>query len=93
MTVGTLYLDLLVPDGQSLKEKRSVLKSVKDQLRQKFNIAVAEVEEQDRWQRAGLGVAAVGSDKRYVNGLLSQVVEWVRGSRLVELIDYQLEMY
>ena len=93
MTIGALYLDLMVPDGQSLKEKRSVLKSVKDQLRRKFNIAIAEVEEQDRWQRAGLGVAAVGSDKRYVNGLLSQVVEWVRASRLVELIDYQLEMY
>ena len=93
MTVGTLYLDLLVPDGQSLKEKRSVLKSVKDQLRQQFNIAVAEVEEQDRWQRAGLGVATVGSDRRYVNGLLSQVVEWIRASRLVELIDYQLELY
>ena len=93
MTVGTLYLDLLVPDGQSLKEKRSVLKSVKDQLRHQFNIAVAEVEEQDRWQRAGLGIATVGSDRRYVNGLLSQVVEWVRASRLVELIDYQLEMY
>lgn len=93
MTVGTLYLDLLVPGGQSLKEKRSALKSVKDQLRNTFNIAVAEVEEHDRWQRAGLGVAAVGADRRHVNGLLSQVVEWVRASRLVELIDYQLELY
>lgn len=93
MTIGALYLDVLIPGGQSLKEKRSALKSVKDQLRQHFNIAVAEVEERDRWQRAGLGVAAVGSDRRYVNGLLSQVVEWVRASRLVELIDYQLEMY
>ena len=93
MTVGALYLDLLLPPGQSLKEKRSVLKRVTEQLRRQFNISVAEVADQDRWQRAGLGVAAVGSDRRYVNGQLSQVVEWMRASRLVELIDYQLEMY
>ena len=93
MIVGTLYLDLHVPEHGSLKGKRSVLKSLKDQLRQRFNVSIAEVESQDLWQRAGIGVAAVGSDRRYVNGLLSQVVEWVRSSRLVELIDYALELY
>ena len=93
MTIGALHLDLHLPGGRSLKDKRSVLKSLKDQLRRRFNIAVAEVGDQDLWQRAGLGVAAVGSDRRYVNGQLDEVVNWVRESRLVELIDYAVELY
>ena len=92
MIVGVLHLDLHLPGGQSLKEKRSVLKRLKDQLRNRFNIAVAEVDHQDLWQRAGLGVAAVGCDRRYVDGQLASVVDWVRESRLVDIIDYHTEL-
>ena len=90
MVVGLLTLDLHLPESQSLKEKRMVLKSMKDRLRQQFNIAVAEVDGQETWQRVTLGVAGVGCDRRYVNGQLSQVVEWVQRQRDVELTDYEL---
>ena len=92
MTVGVLHLDLHLPGGHSLKEKRSVLKRLKDQLRNRFNISVAEVGDQDLWQRAGVGIAAVGSDRKYVDGQLATVVDWVRESRLVDIIDYEVEL-
>ena len=92
MTVGVLHLDLHLPGGQSLKEKRSVLKRLTDQLRNRFNISVAEVDDQDLWQRAGVGIAAVGSDRQYVDGQLATVVDWVRESRLVDIIDYEVEL-
>ena len=90
MLVGLLTLHLYLPENQSLKEKRMVLQRLKDLLRQRFNISVAEVDGADTWQRAVLGVAGVGTDRRYVNGQLSQVVEWIEKQRSVELTDYEL---
>ena len=92
MVVGVLRLEVYLADSGSLKAKRSVLKSLKDQLRNRFNIAVAEVEANDLWQRAMLGVVTVGSDHAYVNGCLSQVVEWMREQRQAELIKVEQEM-
>ena len=66
--------------------KRSVVKSLKDQLRGRFNIAVAEVEANELWQRATVGVSAVGEERSQVESLLRQVIAWVRGTRFVELI-------
>ena len=86
MVVGLLRLDLRVPGAQSLKDKRSVVKRLKDQLRGRFNLAVAEVEANDLWQRAALGLCTVGEDRAYVQGLLGRVTQWVRATRLVELI-------
>ena len=75
-----------------MKTKRSVLKSLKDQLRNRCNVSVAEVDANDLWQRAMLGVVMVGSDHAYVNGGLSQVVEWMREQRQAELITIEQEM-
>lgn len=90
MVVGLLTLELHLPESQSLKEKRMILKSLKDRLRQQFNISIAEIDGQETWQRVRLGVAGIGADRRYVNGQLSQVVEWVQRLRAVELTDYEL---
>ena len=86
MIIGLLQLDVHVPHAQSLKDKRSVVKRLKDQLRGRFNVAVAEVAANDTWQRATLGLSTVGEDRAYLHGVLSQVTEWVRATRLVELI-------
>ena len=92
MTVGTLRVELLIPEANSLKDKRSVLRSLKDRLRLKFNIAVAETEATNVWRRATIGIAAVGTDSRRVNSVLSNVVNFLRGFRRVQLIDYELEI-
>lgn len=89
--VGLLQLEVHLPKAQSLKDKRSVIKSLKDQLRGRFNVAVAEVEPSEKWQRATVGISTVGEDRAYVQGLLTQVTEWVRGTRMVELIRVEQE--
>ena len=70
MVVAVLSVELFIPYAQSLKDKRMVLRRVKDRL-QKFNVAVAEVEHQDRWQRAGLGIVAVSTTVTHAEQELS----------------------
>lgn len=77
MIVGVLRVELHVPHAQSLKDKRSAVKSVKEQLRSHFNVAASEIEANDTWQRATLGVSAVGDEPAHVNGLLAQVKDWL----------------
>ncbi len=93
MVVGVLQLELHVPEAQSLKDKRSVIKRIKDQLRGRFNVAVAEVDANETWQRATVGVSAVSDQRAYVEGLLVEVTEWLRATRLVELIRVEQEYW
>ena len=93
MIVGTLRLRLVLRESHSLKDKRRVLRSLKDTLANKFNIAVAETAEQDVWQSAELGVATVGADAPFVQSVLSNVVNYARFFGGVELVDSQQEIY
>ena len=93
MIIGTLAIRVIIPGAHSLKQKRSVLKSIKDRLRNNFNISVAEVEASEVWQSATLGVAMVGSDRQYVNAVLSKVIDYLRNFRQIQLINYELELY
>ena len=70
MVIALLHIELHIPHAQSLKEKRMVLRRVKDRL-QKFNVAIAEVEHHDRWQRAGLGLVAISTTTEHVERELS----------------------
>jgi uncharacterized protein YlxP (DUF503 family) len=93
MIIGLCTIDLHLPGANSLKDKRSVLKSVSRRIRNKFNVSIAEVEEQDVWRSAVLGVVTVSNDAAYVHGLLTKVVDWIERTRLdVDLVDYQIEM-
>lgn len=93
MVVGVLHVELHLPNAHSLKEKRSVLNSVKARMRGKFNVAVAEAETNDTWQRAALGVAAVGSERVYVDGLLEGVIQWLRAERVVAVMRVEQEWW
>ena len=93
MVVGTLVIRFVLRESHSLKDKRQVIKSVKDRLFNKFRVSVAEVDHQDEWNRATLGVGMVGTDRRYVNEVLSKVVDAVRFVPGAELADYELEMW
>jgi uncharacterized protein len=74
MIVGLLSVELFIPHAQSLKDKRMVLRSIKDRVR-KFNVAVAEVEHQDVWQRAGLGIVAISTTTQHVDQELAAVAD------------------
>ncbi len=93
MIVGTLKIRLVLRESRSLKDKRRVLRSLKDTLSNKFNISVAETGEQDVWQSAEIGAAAVGTDTPFVQSVLSNVVNYVRYFGGVELVDFEQETY
>jgi hypothetical protein len=87
MVVGVMELHLALIDNESLKDKRSVVKRVIHRCRNNFNVAAAEVEDQDLTDRATIGIVAVGNDGRYVEGLLEKVEAFVDRLALAELLD------
>ncbi len=92
MIVGVCTVELFIPDGQSLKSKRQVLSSLKERLRGKFNVSVAEVDGQDLWQKAVLGIACVANEKAYVNQVLDQVLNQIRSVPAVEVLQSRIEL-
>jgi uncharacterized protein YlxP (DUF503 family) len=93
MIVGTARLELSLPENGSLKGKRQVVKSLTARLHNEFNVAAAEIEDNDVWQTAVLGVACVTNDGRHADQILSRVVRFVEQSRLdAELVDYQIDI-
>jgi len=92
MIVGTLHVRLLVREARTLKDKRQVVKSIKDRLRNGFNVSVAEVGALDNRQVAELGLAMVCNEAHPVKTALGQVVEALRSHPVAELIDYELEV-
>jgi len=92
MIVGTLRVRLLVREARTLKDKRQVVKSIKDRLRNAFNVSVAEVDALDNRQLAVLGVALVTNETHHAKVELGQIVEAMRSHPIVELLDYELEV-
>lgn len=91
MVIGVCRVELHLPDRHSLKEKRHVVKSLKDRMRRAFNVSIAEVGDQDLWQRAVLAAACVGTDRAYVNGVLDQLLRAVEREDGVEIVRSELE--
>lgn len=87
-----MTLELFLPDNRSLKGKRQILNHLKDQVRNRFNVSVAEVGENDLWQRCRLGVAIVSNERAFADQVLSKVVSFVAEDRRAVLLDYQLEI-
>jgi uncharacterized protein len=92
MVVGVCHLELYLHDNFSLKGKRQVLRSIVQRARQRFNIAIAEVAEQDLWQKAVLGICAVGNDRQRVNSTLDQVINFIEETQLTDVADSQIEI-
>jgi uncharacterized protein len=87
MVVGILRIELFIPESASLKSKRYAIKSIKDRLRNRFNISVAEVDNCDKWQRASLAVAAVSNESRHIDSIMSNVMNLVHGDHRIEVLD------
>ncbi len=92
MVIGVCQLELLLHDNFSLKGKRQVLRSIVERARKKFNISIAEVEGQDLWQKAVLGVCAVGNDRQFVNSVLDRVINFIENTQLTDVADSQIEI-
>jgi len=93
MVVGTLNLKLAIFGAYSLKDKRRAVNSLKDRLKSRFNVSVAEVGSLDRWQQAEIGVALVANDGQFVRSVLDKLVEYVRQDTWTSLVDCEREIF
>ncbi len=92
MVVGICTVELWIPESQSLKDKRQVLHSVKDRLRGKFNLSIAEVDGQDLWQKAVLGMACVANDGSHVEQVLEQALNVIKSMPTIEVVRVHREL-
>ena len=92
MIIGSLHARLYVRESRTLKDKRQVVKSIKDRLRNAYNVSVAEIEDQDNRQVAVLGVAMVGNEVRHVRTSLEQIVNQLRGHPVAEFLGHEIEV-
>ena len=93
MHLGVCRVSLRLPENQSLKGKRRVALSIIPRVRSKFNVAVAEVEDGQLWQRLTLGIACISNESHHANEVLSKVVQYIQETRLdAELLDYEIEI-
>jgi uncharacterized protein YlxP (DUF503 family) len=90
-SIGVLTLELRLENSHSLKDKRHVVKSLKDRLRNKFNVAVAEIEYQDLWQRAAVAAVTVASDHVHAERVLQSVEAEAAALLGPELVEATLE--
>jgi uncharacterized protein YlxP (DUF503 family) len=92
MTIGVLQVEVAIPDAMSLKDKRRVIKSIKDRIAHSHNVSIAEVGALDEHRRCILGMAMVSNDGRYVEGALSKLVDFIRAVPQVNLMDYTIDL-
>jgi uncharacterized protein YlxP (DUF503 family) len=91
--VGVARIALHLAENASLKGKRMVVKSVTQRVRNRFNVAVAEVDTQDAWQVATLGIVCISDDPRHANEMLSKVIDFIESERLdAEVGEVDLEL-
>jgi uncharacterized protein YlxP (DUF503 family) len=92
MIVGAAVVEIHIHGSRSLKERRGVVRSISQRLRNRFNVSVAEVGGQDTWQRAALGLSAAGSDASVVRKLLDRAVTFVEDLHLAEVVGSDVEL-
>ena len=91
MVIGILTLEIDIDGAYSLKEKRMVVNRIRDRVRQRFNVSIAEVDDNEVWNHACMGVSAVSNDQSHANAMLSKVVGFVETIRDCELEDWSME--
>jgi len=92
MVVGILQLQISVFDAMTLKDKRRVIKSLKDRISNKYNVSIAEVGHNDSVRTSILAVAMVANESRFIDSALSGIIDFVRKITQLSLVDYSIEM-
>jgi uncharacterized protein YlxP (DUF503 family) len=87
MFVGVCRLTLMLPESGSLKDKRAVLRRIKDRVQLKFNVAIAEVGDQDLWQSAQLGMAVVSNDRAFSESMIAKIVDFIEQLGAAKIVD------
>ncbi|HDQ00510.1 MAG TPA: DUF503 domain-containing protein [bacterium] len=93
MFVGVSQIELFIPESGSLKSKRFVLNSIKTKIRNKFNVSVAEIGNNEKWQRSTLAVSTISNDRKITDSTIHKVIHFVESDFRVELVDYTIEIF
>ena len=93
MVVGTLRIELYLHDNRSLKGKRKIVRSMVDKVKHRFNVAIAEIGSNDKWQKIELGVSTVGNDRRHIDASLSTVLSFMDSLYLAEIVDSKIKIF
>ena len=93
MVVGTLKIEFRLFDNRSLKGKRKVVRSMVDKVKAKFNVSVAEVGSNDKWQKIELGVSAIGNDRRHIDSSLSHILEFLDSLYLAQIVNTEMDIF
>jgi len=93
MVIGVLEVEMRIPGASSLKSKRMVVKSIKDRIRNKFNVSVSELSHFSTKQRCLLGIAHLSTAKPFTNRVLSEVLNFIQSCRQIELVDFEMTMF
>jgi hypothetical protein len=92
MVVGVAMIGLLLHEGDSLKDKRSLKRRIIERVKSKFNASVAEVGDNDLWRRLSIGVSVVGNDRGFVNSCLDNLINFVEGMDVAEVVQADIEI-
>jgi uncharacterized protein YlxP (DUF503 family) len=92
MVVGAARVELHVHGSQSLKQKRGVVQAIKQRVRNRFNVSVAEVGGQDTWQIAVLGIATAAGERETARRRLEKTIDFIEGLHLAEVLDQEIEI-
>ena len=93
MVVGVMRIEFYLHENRSLKGKRKVVKSMIGKVKHKFNVAIAETDSNDKWQKIELGVSTVGNDRRHVDSSLSNVLTFLDSLYLAEMVNSETEIF
>lgn len=93
MLVGVCELELFIHSSNSLKEKRFVVKSIKDQVMRKFNVSISEVGHLDKWQLAGLGIATVSNERRLIQQTFDEIIKLIELKGDAEIVAQSIRVY
>jgi uncharacterized protein YlxP (DUF503 family) len=93
MALAVVTLRISLPSAHSLKDKRRIVKSLKERLRNRFNVSVAETDYHDVWQTAEVSVATVSPDGAFAQSTVDRVADFVRADARLALVDYEIEVF
>jgi uncharacterized protein YlxP (DUF503 family) len=92
MVIGTLEVEIILHDCHSLKDKRSIVKSIIDRVRNRFNVSVAEVDCLDLHQRSIIGIGVVSNDRRFANSILDQIADFIENINIAKVGEIKIEV-
>jgi uncharacterized protein YlxP (DUF503 family) len=92
MVVGVGFIELMIHNSGSLKGKRQVVKSILGRVRSKFDLSIAEVDYQDKWQRCTIGFAVVTNESGHAHRMLETITDYIERLHLAEIIDSRIEI-